>query len=937
VTLLATAAGVTTAADPDLPVTPSAPSGEGTTIPADPERDLQPGEPAERAKPAERVKPPERANAVERIEPVEGAKAPAGRAEASERLEAAGDAGGVSLDGELRLALAAVARAPRLLVGCDYDGTLAPIVPDPWSVRPLPEAVGALRSLADLADTTVAVISGRALRELAVMSRLPREVHLVGSHGSEFDLSFALAIDKRARVLHARLVAAVRRMADRVPGAVLEVKPASVAVHIRQAEDAAGAALLARIRNGPGAWPDVQVTEGDAVLEVSVVPADKGEALEAVRHASSATAALFVGDDLSAEEVFSRLAGPDVGIKVGPGGTLARHRVAGPLQVAAVLSFLAERRREWLHGEAALPIERLSMLANGRTVALVTPDARVCWQCVPGPASAPVLAELLGGGAAAGRFSVRPRHGMLPIGQRYLPGTMTVETRWARLTVTDYLDMGEAWHRTDLIRVVSGTVPAVVEFAPRPDFGQVAVRLRQVRDGLVVTGTTDPMVLRSPGVRWEITSDGASDTASAVVTPAPDQPVVLEFRHGTGDLGAHPAAETRRRAASGAVWSQWLGRLSLPGVQRELVSRSALTLRALCHSGTGAIMAAATTSLPEEIGGTRNWDYRHCWVRDAALTAQALVSLGSTAEAAAYLGWLHRVLARLPGPERLQPVYALDGSSLTPEAVIDTLPGYAGSRPVRIGNLADQQVQLDVFGPVVELIYALAASRGQLSDADWDLAVSMCEAVARRWHEPDHGIWEERTEPRHHVHTKVMCWVAVDRAIRLASEHGRQAAPAWPGLREAIAADVLASGWNDDAQAFTAAYGSTDLDAASLHVGISGLLNPAHERFQATVATVEAGLRSGSTVYRYRRDDGLPGQEAGFHLCTAWLVEAYLLAGRREDAEELFGQLAATAGPTGLLPEEYDPVAERSLGNHPQAYSHLGLIRCATLLAADPG
>jgi GH15 family glucan-1,4-alpha-glucosidase len=443
------------------------------------------------------------------------------------------------------------------------------------------------------------------------------------------------------------------------------------------------------------------------------------------------------------------------------------------------------------------------------------------------------------------------------------------------------------------------------------------------------------MVLRSPGVSWEITSDGTCDTATAVLTPAPGQPVVLEFRHGTSDLSAHPVPEERRRELSGAHWSRWLDGLSLPGVHDELVSRSALTLRALCHAGTGAIMAAATTSLPEEIGGSRNWDYRHCWVRDAALTAQALVSLGSTGEAAAFLAWLHRVLARLPGPERLQPVYALDGSSLPPEAVIDTLPGYAGSRPVRIGNVADQQVQLDVFGPVVELIRALAARRAHLSDADWLVAVSMCEAVARRWHEPDHGIWEERTQPRHHVHTKVMCWVAVDRAIRLASEHGRQADPGWPGLRHAIAADVLSSGWNEEAQAFTAVYGSTDLDAASLQVAISGLLDPADERFHATVTAVEAKLRSGCTVYRYRRDDGLRGQEAGFHLCTAWLVEAYLLTGRRADAKELFGQLAATAGPTGLLPEEYDPVAERSLGNHPQAYSHLGLIRCATLLAAE--
>jgi len=849
----------------------------------------------------------------------------------------AGGQDATSLDADLRLALASIGRAPRLLVGCDYDGTLAPIVPDPWSVQPLPEAVDALRSLASLADTTVAVISGRALRELAVMSRLPREVHLVGSHGSEFDIGFALAIDKRVRALHARLVASLRKMAGRVPGAVLEVKPASVAVHVRQVEGAAGAALLARIRNGPGTWPGVQVTGGEAVLEVSVVRAHKGEALEAIRHASSATAALFLGDDLSAEEVFGHLAGPDVGIKVGAGGTLARHRVAGPRQVAEVLAFLAERRRAWLHGEAALPIERLSMLANGQTVALLTPDARVCWQCVPGPASAPVFAELLGGGTAAGRFSVRPQHGMLPIGQRYLPGTMIVETRWARLSVTDYLDSGDTRHRTDLVRVISGSAPAIVEFAPRPDFGQVSVRLQPVPDGLEVTGTTDPMVLRSPGVTWEITSDGTSDAASAVVTPAPDQPVVLEFRHGTSDLSAHPAAEADRRQASAAHWSQWLDGLRLPAVQRDLASRSALTLRALCHSDTGAIMAAATTSLPEEIGGTRNWDYRHCWVRDGALTAEALVSLGSTAEAVAFLDWLHGVLARLPGPERLQPVYALDGSSLTPEAVIETLPGYAGSRPVRIGNLADQQVQLDVFGPVVELIHTLAARRGHLSDADWDLAHSMCQAVARRWDEPDHGIWEERLAPRHHVHSKVMCWVAVDRAIRLAAEHGRVADPAWPGLRDAIAADVLTNGWNDTAQAFSAAYGSSDLDAASLHVGISGLLDPADERFQATVGAVEAGLRSGSTVYRYRRDDGLPGHEAGFHLCTAWLVEAYLLTGRRSDAEELFGQLAATAGPTGLMPEEYDPIAERSLGNHPQAYSHIGIIRCAMLLAGQAG
>jgi GH15 family glucan-1,4-alpha-glucosidase len=208
-----------------------------------------------------------------------------------------------------------------------------------------------------------------------------------------------------------------------------------------------------------------------------------------------------------------------------------------------------------------------------------------------------------------------------------------------------------------------------------------------------------------------------------------------------------------------------------------MVGRSALTLRALCDSSTGAILAAATTSLPEETGGVRNWDYRYCWLRDGALTAHALVSLGSSAEAAAYLGWLHTVLSALPGPERLRPVYAADGSTLGPEAVIETLPGYAGSRPVRVGNLAGQQVQLDVFGPVTELIGALASHRGYLDDASWQLLQAMCEAVTLRWHEPDHGIWEDRQAPRHHVYSKVMCWLAVDRALRLGLVYGRPVSP----------------------------------------------------------------------------------------------------------------------------------------------------------------
>jgi trehalose 6-phosphate phosphatase len=839
-----------------------------------------------------------------------------------------------ALDPGLRRSLTAIARTPRLLVACDYDGTLAPITGDPWSVRPLPEALAALRLLASLPETTAAVISGRALRELAAMSRLPAEVHLVGSHGSEFDIGFVHALADHSRALHSRLGSSLRRITNGATGVILEFKPASVAVHVRQADPAVAEKVLTRVRSGPGTWEGVQVTEGSAVLELSVVRTDKGEALDVLRHRCHATAALFAGDDASAEEVFVRLSGPDLGVKVGAGFTVAAQRITGPPEVAAMLSFLAEKRAAWLTGESATPIDRLSMLGNRRSIALVTPDANVCWQCVPEPSSAAVFAHLLGG-ASAGHFSVHPMRDALPLGQRYVPGTMTLETRWPGLVITDYLDHHTEACRTDLIRVISGSAPAVIEFAPRPEFGQIPTQLQPVPGGLLVAGSSDPIVLRAPDVAWEITSDMGHDLGRAVVQPSPGKPVVLELRYGTDDASPHPMPEPRRRELSAASWSGWLAGLTLPAVQTALAGRSALILRALCHSDTGGIMAAGTTSLPEEIGGVRNWDYRYCWPRDAAMTARTLVSLGSTAEALAFMGWMHRILASLPGPERLHPVYALDGSSLGTEAVIEVLPGYAGSRPVRIGNVAEQQLQLDVFGAVVELIEDLANSRGHLTPADWELACAMCEAVARRWQEPDHGIWEERLIPRHHVHSKVMCWVAIDRTIRLARRYGATVDPTWPALRKAIAADVLERGWNDRAQAFTATYECTDLDAASLHVGLSGLIDPADHRFQATVTAIEAGLRSGSTVYRYRHDDGLPGKEGGFHLCTAWLIEAYLLLGRRTDAEELFSQLAAAAGPTGLLPEQYDPIAERSLGNHPQAYSHVGLIRCAQRLA-DP-
>ncbi|MFD9660016.1 trehalose-phosphatase [Rhodococcus sp. NPDC059968] len=838
---------------------------------------------------------------------------------------------------ELRRALSRVARTPRLLVASDYDGTMAPIVSDPEKAFPHAESVRALRALASLAGTTAAVISGRALKDLAALSRLPAEVQLVGSHGSEFDIGFIHAIDADAKKLLGEITEELNRIAKLHAGTSVEAKPASVALHVRNADAEEGALALAAVRADAGQRVGVQVTEGKAVIELAVVATDKGHALDLIRHQDGATAAVFVGDDVTDEKAFARLQGPDLGVKVGPGDSLAEFRVSSTEDVAAALAFLLEERRTWLSGAHAPPIERLTMLASPRTVALVTPDATLTWLCHPEPDSASVFAHLLGG-PEAGHFSVGPHRSALPLSQRYIDSTMTVQTRWASLSVTDYLPHDVRLGRTDLTRVISGKAAAVVTFAPRPEFGQGQVILEAVSEGLRVHGTNEPIVLRSPGVQWNVTSDGNQQTAHAVVDPSGGD-VILELRCGTEELGPSETPEQERRALAESYWSDWAKSLTLPTLKPDLMKRSALTLRGLVHVDSGAIMAAATTSLPEEIGGVRNWDYRYCWLRDAALTASALVSLGSLSEAEGYLDWVHDVLETLPGPERLHPLYTLHGGGLPPEAVIDSLPGYAGSRPVRIGNAANQQVQLDVFGPIVELIHDLSHAREKqgapvaLNDRDWELVCAMVEAVERRWFEPDHGIWEIRDNPRHHVYSKVMGWVTIDRAVALAEHFGRDIEPGWTPLRDKIADEVREKGWKDEVRSYTAAYDGTDLDAATLYIGLSGLIDPSDEKFAATVTATEAELRSGSTVYRYHHDDGLPGTEGGFHLCAAWLVEAYLLIGQRSQAEALFAQLVDAAGPTGLLSEEYDPVAERSLGNHPQAYSHLGLLRCAQLLA----
>jgi trehalose-phosphatase len=842
-----------------------------------------------------------------------------------------------AVDDQLEAQIEHLSRTPQLLVACDYDGTVAPIVDDPMAATPRPDTVVALRALAALPNTHVAVISGRSLRDLAGLSRLPTEIHLVGSHGGEFDLGFGKRLSERELDLRARIKSDLAEIAARTPGAELEVKPAAVTFHYRRAAEEDKRRALEDIEAGPAALDGVHTHHSHEAVELLVVDTDKGRALESLRHRVGASAVLFFGDSPSDEHAFATLRGPDVGVKVGPDETLARFRVDDTAGVAFALAQLAELRTEWVTGSEAVPIADHSMLSDQRTAAIVTPDARVTWYCAPRIDSSAVFAELVGG-PAAGFFAICPVDGSAPTSQRYVGDTLVLETRWADLTVTDYLDTSGSRPdrlagRSDLIRVLSGRGRARIEFAPRLDFGRHGTRLAIREEGVEVVDNADLMVLRAPGIDWELTDDGRHHTAQAEVELT-GEPIVLEFRYGTASTKADSRTEDERRANTQAFWQTWADALQLPPVETDLVGRSALVLKGLCHGPTGAILAAATTSLPESVGGIRNWDYRYCWLRDAALSASALSRLGSYSEAMAYLDWVLGILEQRDDPERLHPLYLVTGRHLPPEADIAELAGYAGSRPVRVGNAAERQVQLDVFGPIVDLIWLLSLEGAPLSGQHWQLVQAMVGAVEKRWQEPDHGIWEVRRSPRHHVYSKVMCWVTVDRAIRVAGSFVDGDHPDWELLRDSIAEDVLDRGWKDEVSSFTAAYDGTDVDASVLAIGLYGLVDPGDERFLGTVRRVEAELREGTTVYRYRGDDGLPGTEGGFHLMTSWLVDAYLATGRVDDARELFAGLVACVGATGLLSEEWDPDTGRSLGNHPQAYSHLGLIHNAMNLAA---
>lgn len=850
----------------------------------------------------------------------------------------------LTLDGALR----AAAAAPVLLVASDFDGTLSPLAATPDAAGLDRRAWAALVRLSGMAHTHAAVVSGRARESL--ISKLGADepgagVRVVGSHGLEMEEGVPGSVADAARVARlARLNALAREAAAGLPGAIVEEKPLSVALHYRMCEAGqAGPVVRGFVEGAEGLGREeggVYVLGGHMVAEAFVAPPSKDSAVAALRRSVGASAVVFIGDDVTDEAVFAGAKRGDVSIKIGEERSAAPWRITGQKDVAGVLERLAELRGGWLGSRRVTGIERHSLLSDQRTAALVDPSGDVVWLCLPRIDSSPMFAALLGDGTH-GEFRVRPagEDEGAPVRQVYDGMSFVLRTEWGGLSVVDYFDCsgGRAYQRagrSELVRVIEGRGRARVRFAPRLDFGRTATRLVAADGGLEIDNWQDPIVLRSPGVAWTILEEGIHQAAEAEIDlESSGGRVVLELRYGTASLRSAPIEEGARREQTGRFWAGWASTLRAPGVHAEAAVRGALVIKALCHGPTGAIAAAATTSLPEHLGGVRNWDYRYCWIRDACMSAAALTKMGNTGVALKLLDWLVQVVERTESPERLRPLYTVTGSVLQPEAEITEMPGYGESRPVRVGNAASHQVQLDVFGPVVDLVALAAEAGAPVTPEQWRLVESMVQAVQRRWEEPDHGIWEVRGPKRHHVHTKAMCWLAAERGLMVADAAMGVERPDWKHLRDRIARDVMERGWSEEMGSFTAAYGEKTLDAAVLQLGICGLVSPGDPRFVRTVEAVEAGLRRGPVVDRYRVDDGLPGREGAWVICATWLVEALALIGRKEEARSLLDEVVALAGPTGLMSEEFDPALGIALGNFPQAYSHLGVIQAAVRLA----
>ena len=587
---------------------------------------------------------------------------------------------------------------------------------------------------------------------------------------------------------------------------------------------------------------------------------------------------------------------------------------------------------------SSAPIEDYALIGDCETGALVSRNGSIDWLCLPRFDSHACFAALLGN-PSNGRWLITPCDPSVKITRQYRKDTMILETVYANAEgearVTDFMPLrGE---NSDVVRIVTGLrgrMQMRTELVMRFDYGSVVPWVSRHDDGsLRAIAGPDMLILRSDvevhGENFTTVGEftiAAGDTATFMLTWSPSHLV--------------PPPPTDPHAAltdTEAFWKKWSARCSYRGEWWDPVMRSLLTLKALTYAPTGGLVAALTTSLPEQIGGERNWDYRYCWLRDATLTLLALMDGGYFDEAAAWRDWLLRAAAG--SPDQVQIMYGVAGERLLSEWEVPWLAGYEGSRPVRIGNAAHTQLQLDVYGEMADALFQ-ARKGGLPGDGEaWSLQRALTDRVTEIWEQADRGIWEVRGDPRHFTHSKVMSWVALDRSIRSAESFGLHAPlDEWRQTRARIHADVLARGFSPRLRSFTRSYDSDDVDASLLLIPVVGFLPPTDPRVAGTIAEIERRLLVDGFVMRYdtaRAADGLPPGEGAFLACSFWLADAYMLVGRHADACAMFERLIALRNDVGLLAEEYDPRLKRQVGNFPQAFSHVALVDTAFNLGQE--
>ncbi|HET8812910.1 MAG TPA: glycoside hydrolase family 15 protein [Gaiella sp.] len=585
----------------------------------------------------------------------------------------------------------------------------------------------------------------------------------------------------------------------------------------------------------------------------------------------------------------------------------------------------------------AARIEDYGLIGDLQTAALVSCHGCIDWLCFPRFDSGACFAALLGD-EENGRWSLEPASGITSARRRYRGDTLILETELACdegvVRLIDFMPLrGQAPDVVRIVEGVEGTVPMAMSLSIRFDYGSIIPWVRRRDDGILAIAGPDALFLATP---VELVGRNFHTVAEFDVAEGDRVPFVLTWY--PSNLPPPDRVDPEQALAeTESFWQEWVTDCVHVGRFREPLVRSLVTLKALTFAPTGGIVAAATTSLPEALGGVRNWDYRYCWLRDATLTLLALVRAGYDDEARAWRDWLLRAIAGRP--EEVQIMYGIAGERRLTELELEWLPGYEGSAPVRIGNAASGQLQLDVYGEVADALYhARQAGIGASPDA-WALNRKLLEWLEDGWRQPDAGIWEVRGPRRHFVHSKVMAWVAFDRAVRSVEEYEREGpVDRWRRLRDEIHDDVCRDGFSERLGAFTQSYGMDRVDASLLMIPLVGFLPADDERVVGTVAAIERELVEDGLVARYRADeantdvDGLPPGEGTFLPCSFWLAQVYAMQGRLEEAEKLFERLLGLRNDLGLLSEEYDVKTGRLVGNFPQAFTHLTLVDAALTL-----